>query len=220
MKYLEAMSGAATPRQGGDTGSRTPILVWSGLLFFIFPLAGEIVVWLSFQILGLSWAHKRVWPGADQYGALAVILVPLILSYLTVRRLDHPVLPWLWLYGIVASAIMIGSGLILARLDTVTEFGWGITAVSVVSMIVRVWFARKVSAESFRHSLLFICLAAPVDVSGSFIPPQFLAGPSFVDPLPTYLILLIGSVVLRGSRYGPWSILNMHSHPTEPYYQR
>ena len=164
------------------------------------------MVWLSFQGLGLSLAYERIWPGADQYGVLAVILVPLVLSYLPVRRLDHPVLPWLWLYGIVASAITIGSGPILARSDIATEFGWSITAVSAVSMVVRVWFARKVSAESFRHSLLFICLAAPVHVSGSFIPPQFLAGPSFSSPLPTYLILLIGGVILKGTAV--WALVN------------
>lgn len=129
-----------------------------------------------------------------------------MLSYLLIRRLEHPVLPWLWLYGIVKSAIMVGSGPILARSDTATEFGWGITAVSAILAIVLVWFARKVSAESFRHSLLFICLAAPVHVQGSFIPPQFLAGPSFASPLSTHLIILIASVVLKG--IAVWALVN------------
>ena len=104
-----------TPQQNGGTDSRTPTVVWSGLLFFVFPLVGEIIVWLSFQVFGLSWAQERAWPGADQYGAFAVILAPLALSYLPVRRLSDPVLPWLWLYGIVAGAIAIGSGPILAH---------------------------------------------------------------------------------------------------------
>ncbi|MCY4654638.1 MAG: hypothetical protein OXC95_15915 [Dehalococcoidia bacterium] len=193
-------------KQFRDTSDETPVLFWSGLLFLIFPMAGEVVVWLSFQILGLSWAQERVWPGADQYGLLAVILVPLILSYVPVRRLDHPVLPWLWLYGIVASAITIGSGPILTRLGTLTDFQWGITAVSAISMIVLVWLARKVSSESFRHSLLFIGMAAAVHVPVSFIPPQFLAGPSFADTLPTYLILLIGGALLKGTAV--WALVN------------
>ena len=196
----------AALNQFRDTERRGPILVWSGLLFFVFPLVGEIVVWLSFQGLGISWAHERVWPGADQYGALAVILAPLALSYLLVRRLDHPVFPWLWLYEIVASTVAIGSALVLVLSDTLTEFEWGITAVSAISMIVLVWLARRVSAESFRHSLLLICLAAAVHTPDSFIPPQFLAGPSFADPLPTYLILLIGGVLLKGTAV--WALVN------------
>ena len=174
------------------------------MLFFVFPLVGEIVVWLSFQGFGLSWAQERVWPGADQYGVFAVILVPQVVSYLLVRRLSHPVLPWLWLYGIVAGAI--GSGPILTHFDTLTDFEWGIIAVSAISMIVLVWLARRVSAESFRHSLLLICMAAAAHVPGSFIPPQFLAGPSFAIPLPTYLILLIGGVLLKGTAV--WALVN------------
>ena len=104
---------------------------------------------------------------------------------------------------IVASAIAIGSGPILARLDTATEFGWGITA---VSMVARIWFAKKVSAESFRHSLLFICLAAALHVQGSFIPPDLLATSSFASPLPTYLVLLIGGVILKG--IAVWTLVN------------
>ena len=88
----------ATSHQYWDAGSKSPFLIRSLLLFSVFPLAGEIVVWLSFRGLGLGLAHERVRPGADQYGLLAVILVPLILSYLWVRRLDHPVFGWLWLY--------------------------------------------------------------------------------------------------------------------------
>ena len=145
-------------------------------------------------------------PEPDQYGALAVILAPLALSYLPVRRLSDPVLPWLWLYGIVAGAIAIGSGPILTHFDTLTEFEWGITAVSTISIIVLVWLARRVSAESFRHSLLLICLAAAVHVPGSFIPPQFLAGSSFAIPLPTCLILLIGGVLLKGTAM--WALVN------------
>ena len=196
----------AVSKQFRDTDDGTHVLLWSGLLFFVFPLVGEIIVWLSFQVFGLSWAYEHVWPRADQYGAFAVILVPLILSYLPVRGLDHPVLPWLWLYGIVASAIAIGSGPILTRLGTLTDFPWGVTAVSAISMIVLVWLARKVSAESFRHSLLFICLTTAVHVPGSFIPPQVLAGPSFAGTLPTYLILLIGGALLKATAV--WALVN------------
>ena len=197
----------ATSHQYWDKGSRSPILIWSGLLFVVFPLVGEIMVWLMFQILGLSLAQERVWPGADQYGVYAVILLPRIVSYLLVRRLGHPLLSQLWLYSIVAGAIGIGSGPILARFDSMSSFQWGITVVSAFSMFALVWFAREVSAVSFRHSLLFICLATAVHVPGSFIPPQFLAGPSFASLLPTYLILLVGGVLLKGTAV--WSLINI-----------
>ena len=196
----------ATSFQFQATHSSDAILLWSGLLFFIFSLAGEVVVWMSFQILGLSWAQERVWPGADQYGVFAVILVPQVFSYLLVRRLGHPLLSQLWLYWIVVGAIGIGSGPVLARFDSMSSFQWGIIVVSAFSMIALVWFARKVSVVSFRHSLLFICLATAVHVPGSFIPPQFLAGPSFGSPLPTYLILLVGSVLLKGTAV--WALVN------------
>ena len=189
-----------------NTDDKRPILVWSGLLFFVFPLAGEIVVWLSFQSFGLTWAHENEWPGSDRYGVYPVILVPQVVSYLLVRRLDHPALSRLWQYGIVTSVIGIGSGLVLTRFDSMSSLVWGVTVVSAVSMIALVWFARRVSAESFRHSLLFICLAAAVYVPGSFIPPRFLAGPSFAILLTTYLTLLIGGGLLRGTAV--WALVN------------
>ena len=189
----------ATSFQFQATHSRDVILLWSGLLFFIFPLAGEVIVWMSFHGFGLSLAQERVWPRADQYGIYAVILLPQVFSYLLVRRLGHPLLSQLWLYWIVAGTIGIGSGPFLARFDSMSSFQWGITVVSAVSMFALVWFAREVSAVSFRHSLLFVCLATAVHVPGSFIPPQFLAGPSFASPLPSYLILLVGGVLLKGT---------------------
>ena len=38
----------AVLNQFRKTERRAPILVWAGLLFFVHPLAGEIVNWLSF----------------------------------------------------------------------------------------------------------------------------------------------------------------------------
>ena len=207
----------ATSFQFRATHSSDAILFWSGLLFFVFPLVGETVVWLAFQILGLSLAQERVWPGADQYGIYAVILVPQVFSYLLVRRLGHPLLSQLWLYWIVAGAIGIGSGPILVGFESMSSFQWGITVVSAFSMIALVWFARKVSAVSFRHSLLFICLATAVHVPGSFIPPQFLAGPSFASPLSTYLIPARGRRTPEGNcGVGPWSTLSTSFHPPGP----
>ena len=77
------------PRRSRDSdGSRTT-LAWSGLLFSLLPLAGEIAVWSSFQGFVLILAQENTWPGSDQYGARAVMLAPMLVAYLVVCRLNH-----------------------------------------------------------------------------------------------------------------------------------
>ena len=186
-------------RSGGSAGA---IVVCATMLFFGFKILQDFIaaplVLLDFggdccRAPMVLWANSNV-----SYFAPFILLV---VSYPFVRRLRHDLLSHLWLYVIIAGV----SGLItvlpaLGYLHSMGTSAWLITT-SVPGLVATVWFARKLSAVSFRHSLLFIGLATVLNTSGSFIPPYLLrpdAAIAFPWPPHIYVTLLIGGTLLRG----------------------
>ena len=186
-------------QSGGSTGA---IVVCAAMLFFGFKILQDFIaaplVLLDFggdccRAPMVLWANSNV-----SYFAPFILLV---VSYPFVRRLRHDLLSHLWLFVIIVGV----SGLItvlpaLGYLHSMGTFAWLIT-ISGPGLVAMVWFARKLSAASFRHSLLFIGLATVLGSPGSFIPPYLLrpeAAIAFPWPPHIYVTLLIGGTFLRG----------------------
>ena len=191
---------------------KSPILVWVVLLFFGFPLVGELLIWLSFVFFDSTWDQSGASLWTLTYGLLLIPFVLHSVSYLFVRRLKHRILFHLWLYAIIAGAIAIVSRLAVAPfdLDTPDMFGWvmGISAaIFAASLIVLVWFARRESAISFRHSLLFIGLVVAIESPGTFIPLNFLY-PSEVSAPYSSVFVALAAVHVIVKVAGVWSLVN------------
>ena len=113
---------------------------------------------------------------------------------------------------IVIDAVGIVSAVDLAPFDlfAVGMHRW-VFAVSILLtiawVVVLVWFARGVSALSFRHALLFIGLVAAVESWGTFIPLNFLY-PSFVSAHSTSVFAALAAVHVVVSAIGVWSLVN------------
>ena len=195
--------GSVTARVWTGSGSTGQIIVWAAILFFGFKILRDFIaaplVLLDFggdccRAPVVLWANSNV-----SYFAPFVLLV---VSYPFVRRLRHDLLSYLWLYVIIGGV----SGLItvlpaLGYLHSMETSAWLITTSAAVRLVAIVWFARKLSGVSFRHSLLFIGLATVLDSPGSFIPPYLLrpdAAIAFPWPPHIYVTLLIGGTLLRG----------------------
>ena len=186
--------------------SKSPIIVWAVVLFFGFHILGELIGWLLLQNFDLTQSLEpaRIWeiPNALYVVAFVFMVVP----YLFVRRLGHHVLSNLWLYVIIVGAIGLVFGPALASLDSENAQLWWATAFALAQVIVLVWFARRVSAASFRHSLLLIGLVAVMQSPIIFVPPHLHIDPEFVWPVPRYITHLIGGALLRG--LAVWSLVN------------
>ena len=181
---------------------RSPILVWAVLLFFGFDLVNELTVYLSTQFFGINWDQfsTSLWiPNTFYlfYIAIRAVLYPFV------RRLGHHMLAQVWLYTVIVSAIGGVAGLVQSPFYSADMGMWafGISIIPrIVSLIILVWFARKASIISFRHSLLLIGLVAAMQSPGSFIPSHILAGESFVlvQPISIYIAMLIGQILVGG----------------------
>ena len=196
-----------TLRQFHATHSRDAILLWSGLLFFIFPLAGEVIVWMSFQILGLSLAQERVWPGADHYGVYAVILLPRIVSYLLIRRLGHP--PALTIVAVLDCRgrnrhwLRACSGAF--RLDVLVPVG---NYCRLNFLDDRAGMVCEKECRRYRSGTRCCSYAwlQPCMFPAASFRPSSWQGPSFASPLSTYLVLLMCGVLLKGTAV--WAMVN------------
>ena len=174
------------------------------MLFFGFNLLGEFTAWLLYQKFGLTWSQ----------GPLPLLEVPnvfylapyiaLVLSYFFVRRLGHHMLSQLWLYAVIAG--VVGLVTVLASLHSEDTYGWFATIIQTPRLIVVIWFARRVSAISFQHSLLLIGLTTTMLSPSALLPPQLYADPPLAWPLPLYFSLLVGGALLKG--LAVWALVN------------
>ena len=177
--------------------SRFQIIIWAALFFFGFTLLGALISWLLPVISGITWVRTgHPWEFPNLF--LVIPFVLLLASYLSVRRLNHPLLSHLWLYAIVVSAIGFISAPVMASANSASTLGWWATAFGLASFIVLVWIARRISVMLFRHSVLFIALAAAVAVPNpnNFIPSHLDAYPSVAPSLPITITLWAGGVLL------------------------
>ncbi len=191
---------------------KSPIVVWAVLLFFGFPLVGELIIRLSLHFFGDTWDQSStdLWTIAD-----GLLLTPFVLhavSYLFVRRLDHQVLSHLWLYAIITGAIAIVYRLVVAPFDSFTDgmYRW-LFVISIIFSIadiaLLVWFARRVSAITFGHALLFIGLVVAMESPGTFIPLNFLY-PSTVSVPYSSVLVAMAAVHVIVKAAGVWSLVN------------
>ena len=175
-------------------GSKSQIAIWAVLFFFGFTLLGWLISWLLPAITGVSWIRTGLpWEFPNLF--LVIPFVLLLVSYFLVRRLNHDMLSNLWLYTIVVSTVGFVSDPVMSSANSASTLGWWATAFGVTSFAVLVWFARRVSARSFRHSLVFIALTMAVPSSVSLIPSQFHTDPSIAPSLPMYITLWVGGVL-------------------------
>ena len=189
--------------------SKSQTVVWAGLLFVGFNLLGVLIFWLVPEKFGYTWNRGlvRLWEVPNVSFAIPFAL--LVTSYFFVRRQDHHMLSHLWPYTIVVGAIGVISAPVLASLDSASTLGWWAAAFALGGFILLVWFARRISALSFRHSLLFIGLTIAVPSPASFIPPLLPTDPSIAPSLPIYIhiTLLVGGVLMGG--LAVWALANI-----------
>ena len=183
--------------------SKYRIIIWAGLLFIGFSLLGWLISWLLPETFGTTWSRGFVRPWEVPNVILAAPYVLLVASYYSVRRLNHHMLSHLWLYAIIVGAIGLVSALALGSLDSVSTAGWLSAAFTLAELMVLVWFARKVSAMSFLHSVLFIGLTIAVPNLTTLIPHE---EPSTVLAIPAYIAILLGSAILSG--IAVWALAN------------
>ena len=187
--------------------NRVQTIIWAVLFFFGFTLLGVLISWLLPVISGVSWIRTGLpWEFPNIF--LVIPFVLLVVSYIAVRRLDHRMMSHLWLYAIVVSAIGFISAPVMASADSASTLGLWASAFGVASFAVIIWFARRVSAFSFRHSLLFIALTVAVAVPNpnNYIPSPLDAYPAVAPSLPITITLWAGGILL--GVLAIWSLVN------------
>ena len=189
--------------------NRFQIAIWAGVMFFGFNLLGGQVSRLLIENFGVDWnqAHARPWDFPNVF--LAAPLTLLVLSYLHVGHLKHDILAHLWLYAIIAGAIGLISGPVLASFHTAETLGWGTSGFGLARFIVLVWFARKASAISLGHSLLFIGLISVMESTGGFHLARLQDDPPIEWPIPIYVTLVTGEALLRG--FAVWTLVKIRT---------
>ena len=191
---------------------KSPIIVWAVLLFFGFPLVGELIIRLSFQFFGVTWDQSSTSLRTLTDGLLLIPFVLHSVSYLFVRRLRHRTLSHLWLYAIIAGAIAIVSRLAFAPFDSFTDgiYPWLFVIpilLSITNIALLVWFARRVSAVTFGHSLLFIGLVVAMEYPGTIIPLNLLYPSTVSVPYFSALVALaVVHVIVKGTAV--WLLVN------------
>lgn len=177
--------------------TRVQTVIWAVLFCLGFSLLGGLLSWLLPAVSGVTWVRTGLpWEFPNVF--LVIPFVLLLASYFHVRLLNHRLLSHLWLYAIVVSPIGFVSAPVMGLASSVSTFGWWATAFGLANFIVLIWFTRSMSAMSFRHSLLFIALAAAVAVPNpnNFIPSHLDAYPSVAPSLPMNITLWAGGVLL------------------------
>ena len=191
---------------------KSPIVVWAVMLFFGFPLVGELIIRLSFQFFGDTWYQSSTDPWTVANGLLLTSFALHAVSYLFVRRLEHQILSHLWLYAIITVAIAVVSKLVLAPFDSLTDgmYRWLFVIsilLTITNIALLVWFARRVSAITFGHSLLFISLVVAMESPGTFIPLNFPYQSTVSAPYSLVLVALATiHVIVKAT--GVWSLVN------------
>ena len=203
--------GSITARVWAGSGSTVPIIVCATMLFFGFRTLHEFIaaplILLDFggdccRAPMVLWATSKV--------SYFVPFILLVVSYPFVRRLRHDLLSHLWLYVIIVGGIGLITVLpALGYFHLIGKYVWLITTSEAVRLVAIVWFARKLSAVSFRYSLLFIGLATVLQSPATFIPPQHHMPPAVAWPLPIYITLLIGGTLLRG--LAVWTLIKVQT---------
>ena len=195
--------GSTTARIWAGSGSTSAIVLCATMLFFGFKILRDFIaaplVVLDFggdccRAPLVLWANSNV--------SFFAPFILLVVSYPLVRRLRHDLLSYLWLYVIIGGIIGLITVLpALGYLHSMETSAWLTMTFAAVHLVAIVWLARKLSAISFRLSLLFIGLTTVLDTPGSFIPPYLLrpdAAIAFPWPPHIYVTLLIGGTLLRG----------------------
>ena len=189
---------------------RVHLTIWAVLFFLGFTLLGGLISWLLPVISGVTWIRTGLpWEFPNIFLVIAFPL--LVASYFYVRRLDHRLLSHLWLYAIVVCTIGFISAPLMASASSASTLGLWATGFGVAGFIVLIWFARRISVMSFRHSVLFIALTSAVAVPNpnNFIPSHLDAYPS-VEPSPSITITLWAGGVLLGV-LAVWTLANAQS---------
>ena len=106
--------------------------------------------------------------------------IPALLSlalYPLVRRLGRPMLSRLWECYMVLTAVAFLNGMAINMLLDIFDWRtfWFLMS---LPLVVLVWFARQVTAISFKHALLFIGLVMVFQFPGVLLPLHLLA-PTF-----------------------------------------
>ena len=189
--------------------SKSQIAIWAALLFLGFGLLAWLISWLLTEIFVVTWSHEAVRPWEYPNVFFVIPVALLLASYFFVRRLNHQMLSFLWLYTIIVVTIGLVSATVEESVASMSSFVWWATAFGLASFTVLVGLARRISAESFRHSVLFIVLTVAVPSSVSLIPSQFHTDPSIAPSLPIYITLWIGGI-LQGI-LAVWVLANARS---------
>ncbi len=186
--------------------SKSQVAIWAALLFLGFDLLGLLISWLLTDIFEVNWGQGTVHPWEFPNAFLVIPFGLLLASYFFVRRLNDRLLSYLWLYTIIVVTIGLVSASVLASIDSASTHVWWASAFGLVGLIVLVWLARRISAESFRHALLFIVLTMAVASSASLTPSQFHTDPSIAPSLPIYIMLWVGGALMGG--LAVWAVAN------------
>ena len=177
--------------------SKSRIVIWAASLFLGFNLFTLLISWLLTVTFEIMWIWETARPWEFPSALFAIPFATLVASYFSVRRLNHHILPSLWLYTIIVVAIGLVSVSVERSIDSVSNFVWWAPPILFASFIVLVWFARRISVESFRHSVLFVVLTMAAPTSASLIPAQLqYADPLIGQPLPIYLTIWAGGAVM------------------------
>ncbi len=199
--------GMAARASNGSTGL---ILVCATMLFFGFNILHEFIAWPLFQTFRLirGQGPMVLFEIPELYYWIPFVI--LVVSYLFVRRLGHQVLSQLWLYAIVASALGLAyHPSVSETFQSAHAHGLDLAVIEAARLIVVVLFARRLSAISFRHSLLFIGLTTAMQAPASFLPPHLHTDPAVAWPLSIYIAFLVGGLLLRG--LAVWALVNTHA---------
>lgn len=185
--------------------SKSQTVIWAGFLFVGFYALGAFIPWLLPEVFGIAWNRGTVrsWEFPNVF--LAIPYALLVVSFLFVRQLDHRMLSHLWLYTIILGTIGLVTAPVLESLHSASTVGWWATAFGLGAFIVLIWLARRISAISFRHALLFVALTTAVPSTASLVPQPIQDAPS----LPVHITLWVGGALL--GVLAVWILANIHT---------
>ena len=189
-------------------------------LIFGTQLVAEFITWVFHG--SLAWVFEGG-PGAaalrtaffesDFWAALLYGLsIPALMSlalYPLVRRLGRPMLSRLWEWYIVLAAVAFLDSTVISMLEpTGMWIFWFLTS---LAFVVLVWFARQVTAISFKHALLFIGLVMVIQFPGVLLPLHLLTPEFFETDVPRLNNFVYGAtaiVHLIVGAAGVWYLVN------------
>ena len=178
--------GRMTTRVWAGHGSTVQIAFWATMLFLGFQILREFIAApLVIVDFGGDCCRAPMVIWATSNVSYFVPFILLVVSYPFVRRLRHDLLSHLWLYVIIVG--VTGLITVLPALGYFHSLAgetyvWLLTTREAVRLVAIVWFARKLSAVSFRHSLLFVCLSTVLVLQSptGIIPSQVIHSDPFL----------------------------------------